>query len=276
MVFQTVALAGVMLVLASRAVALVFGAIAGWLAVVVIAILAMRAATSQQLALPAGTERLDPYQAPELYDALQELIRRAGLNHVPPIFILPSRGGEAMTTGVGDRSLILLSQGVLTGLSLREIRAVLAHEVSHIRDFDLPLFAVMGAMHQITHAVSGILMVLLFLTFPAVLFGGATVPPVVLLYLGIVPMISLVSQLALLRTREFQADLGAVELAGDPRALASALARLEGMHRRGLRVFGPGGTRRSRLAELLRTHPTTEERIRRLKDVAEQPRGARE
>ncbi|MFO8043023.1 MAG: zinc metalloprotease HtpX [Alkalispirochaeta sp.] len=270
MLLQTIALAGVMLVLASRAVAVVFGAPAGWLAVGVIAVLAVRAATSQQLALPAGTERLDPYQAPQLYDTLQDLIHRAGLSRVPPIFILPSRGGEAMTTGVGDRSLILLSQGILTALSLRELRAVLAHEVSHIRNRDLPLFAVMGAMHQITHAVSGMLMVLLFLSFPAILFGGAMVPPVVLLYLGIVPIISLISQLALLRTREFQADLGSMELTQDPWALASALARLEGMHRRGLRMFGPGGTRRSRLAELLRTHPSTEERVRRLQEVAEQ------
>lgn len=180
-----------------------------------------------------------------------------------------------MTTGVGERSLILLSQGVIDSLPLGEIRSVLAHEVSHIKNFDLPLFAVIGAMHQITHAVSGILMMLLFLTFPAVLLGGATVPPVVLLYLGIVPLISLISQLALLRTREFQADLGSVELTREPQALASALTRLEGMHRRGLRVFGPGGTRRSRLAELLRTHPTTEERVRRLQEVAEQTAGNR-
>lgn len=266
-IVQSVVLALVMLVLASRAVSVVLGPVAGWIAVALFGVLALRAATAQQFPFPRGTRRLEWHQAPQLYAELNELVRRAGLERVPPIYILPSYGGEALTAGVGQRSVIVLSHGLLNTLTPRELRAVLAHEVSHIRNHDLPLFAVMAAMHRITHAVSAMLMVLLVVAFPLVLFGAVALPGSALLYLGVVPLISLVAQFALLRTREFQADLGAVELTNDPDALASALGRLERLQRPVLQMLGLAGTRRSRIAELLRTHPSTEERIERLEEL---------
>lgn len=118
---QTVALTVAMVGLAGRAVALILGAAAGWAAVIAIAL----------MALPAGTQRLNWFHAPQFHRTLQDLIHRAGLSRVPPVYVLPSRGGAAMTTGVGKRSMILVSQEVLTVLTQRELTAVLAHEVSH-------------------------------------------------------------------------------------------------------------------------------------------------
>ncbi|MFW5826534.1 MAG: zinc metalloprotease HtpX [Alkalispirochaeta sp.] len=263
---QTILLTVAMVGLAGRAVAVVFGAAAGWAALVAIAAMALHAAISQQIALPAGTRRLDRYSAPELYRVLQSLIERAGLSRVPPVYVLPSRSGAAMTTGVGERSMILVSQGVLSVLSMRELAAVLAHEVSHIRNYDLPLFAVVAGMQRITHAVSGMLMMIVFFAFPLLVANQTVIAPTVVLYLSIVPLISLVAQLALLRTREFQADIGAVELTGDAAALASALHRLEEMQRPMFHIRSYH--RDTGLSRLLRTHPTTEERIRRLAEVA--------
>ncbi|MEX2445051.1 MAG: M48 family metalloprotease [Alkalispirochaeta sp.] len=121
-------------------------------------------------------------------------------------------------------------------------------------------------MQRITHAVSGILMMLVFFAFPLMVANQTVIAPSVVLYLSVVPLISLVAQLALLRTREFQADIGAVELTGDPAALASALRRLEEMQRP---IFNIRSYHRDTgLSRLLRTHPTTEERIRRLGEVA--------
>jgi heat shock protein HtpX len=114
-----------------------------------------------------------------------------------------------------------------------------------------------------TSFFSSVGQVLLFLNLPLILLGGTGFPwGMILLLLG-APTVSLLLQLALSRTREFEADQGAAELTGDPEGLARALDRMEAQQR-GLmqNLFGIG---RSPVgSNLLRTHPPTEERIRRL------------
>ena len=264
---QTTVLLGGMVFLAARAAALVVGPFFGWMLVLVVPFITLYSLSGQQLLLPSGTRRLHPAEAPEVYRILQLLVRRAGLDFVPPVYLLPSGNAEALTTGVGSGVRILLSRGLLSGLTLRELRAVLAHEVSHIRNRDLPLFALAGAMQRITRMTGLILAALVFLLFPLLLAGVPVIPVQALLYITAVPLVTVLVQFALLRTREFQADLGAAELTGDPEALVSALTKLETVRRPFWNLLVLTGGRRSGLGELLRTHPGTEERIRRLREL---------
>lgn len=265
---QTSLLMAGMVFLAARAAAIVLGPFFGWVLVVIAPVITVYSLAGQKLLLPPGTRYLHPAEAPEVYRILRDLIHRAELAFVPPVFVLPSSGTEALTTGVGTGARIILSWGLLNRLPVRELRAVLAHEVSHIRNHDLPLFAMAGAMQRITRVIGAFLTVLVLLFFPLMIAGIPVIPVQALLYMAVAPIVTVIVQFALLRTREFQADLGAAELTGDPEALAFALARLE-QNRAPLWNFRVvTGGRRSFLGELLRTHPGTEERIRRLQELA--------
>lgn len=273
-IVQTVALVAGMVVLAARAAALVVGPVAGWAAVLTFSAIALNAALNQRLRLPAGSRRIEWYDAPDIHRLVAELARDAGLEAAPPLYLVPSRTPVALTTGLGPNAMIVVSRGLLDTLSLRELRAVLAHEVAHIRNRDLPLFAVISAMQQVTRIVGLVLTAFVFLAFPMLLLGVALLPSQALLYLVLVPIVSMLVQMAILRTREFQADLGAVELTDDPEALSSALVRLDRLQRGQWSMTLMGGSARSPLGELLRTHPTTEERVAELERLAPTVRAA--
>ena len=254
---QTAVLAFVMVYLSVRAAQLLVGTVGAWITVAAVAVLAVHSVSTQRLLLPAGTRRLELSDAPELYWELSLLCNRAGLQNVPPVYLIPSRQALAFTTGVGSGAFLVVSRGLVDSLGSPELRAVLAHEVSHIRNHDLPLFALVGAMQRVTRLVAGVLLLLVLVGFPLLMMGLLVIPSRALLYLGVVPLVSLFTQMALLRTREFQADLGAADLTGDPIALARALHIIDSQQR------GLWDLRRP--AQMLRTHPGTGERIERLR-----------
>lgn len=262
---QTAALVLVQIMLAVRAASLVLGPRGALVALGLVAVVALYSLAQQRIMFPAGSRRLSRWEAPELFSIMDELSERAGLAGPPPLVLVPHRSPVALTTGWGERALVVVSEGLLQSLSLRELRAVLAHEIAHMRNHDLPLFALVAAMQRLTHLAAGALSLVLVLGFPLLLMGVILLPPRALLYLALVPILSLLAQQALVRTREFQADLGAAELTGDPDALAWALQRIDRSQRPWWAVLS-GGTaaRRSGLSELLSTHPSTRERIEHL------------
>jgi heat shock protein HtpX len=211
---------------------------------------------------------LTPDQAPELYRLLHQLAARAGLERLPLLFYLPSDVLNAFTTGTPGQAAIGLSDGLLRRMQRRELAAVLAHELMHIVNQDIRMMAFADLTSRVTgfFALAG--QILLLINLPLLLFTEASLPwgPILLLLLA--PTISTMVQLALSRNREYEADRGAAELSGDPLALASALSKMEGPHHRWLeQILLPG----PRIPEpsILRTHPPTEERIRRLQQLAE-------
>lgn len=265
---QTIALVGAQLYLAARAAGLLLGPV-GVIVVIAAAVAStMHALGTQRLMMPAGTRRIPRWEAPDLHAMIADLATRAGVEHLPGVLLVPHDGGIALTTGVGDRTEIVVSTGLLRRLSPREIRAVLAHEMAHIANRDVRLFALAAAMQRITHVVSVALTGLFVVGLPLLLVGAVSMPTNALFYLAAVPIISLTAQFALLRTREFQADLDAIALTADPDALASALGRLD--RRNGLlgMVIPGTGERRGPFGGLLRTHPDTAERIERIREVA--------
>jgi heat shock protein HtpX len=210
-----------------------------------------------------GAQPVHPHQAPRIYAVLAELSQRAGLPAVPTLYYVPSRMLNAFAVGRREASAVAVTDGLLRGLSLREIAGVLAHEISHIRHSDMWVMGLADVVSRVTGALSLAGQFLLLLNLPLLLLGQVTVPWLAVALLIGAPSITALMQLALARNREYDADLGAVALTDDPHALASALRKLE--ERRGgwlERVLLPG--RGVPDPSLLRTHPATEQRIRRL------------
>ncbi len=210
-----------------------------------------------------GARPLSTNEVPALYTILKELCRRAGLKYVPQLYYIPTQIPNAFTTGKKDNAVITVTAGLLNSLSLREITAVLAHEVSHIWHNDLWIMNLSDVISRLTFIFSVTGQFLLLLNLPFILFTSYKIPWLPVLILIFAPTINMLLQLALSRTREFDADLGAAILTGDPEGLAMALEKME-RYQSGIfsRLFFPGY--KDPQPSLLRTHPSTEERIKRL------------
>lgn len=216
-----------------------------------------------------GAKQLFRDEIPTLYHLLLKLAQRAGLETLPAIYYLPSRVMNAFSLGSGRDTAIVVSDGLLRHLNQREINAVLAHEISHIRNHDLIVLALADVISRLTSLMSltGYLLILVYI--PANIITGEPIPWFLLILLMIAPNISALLQLGLSRTREYVADQEAVKLTDDPQGLISALDKIE--HYQGgwlERVFMPN--RRMPDPSLLRTHPLTEERVKRLYELAQQ------
>ena len=210
---------------------------------------------------------LIPHQVPDLYAALQELAQRAGLSRPPVIYYVPTKMLNAFTTGSPDNAAIAITDGLLNTLSMRELNAVIAHEVAHLKNNDLWIMNLSDTINRVTYFFSMFGQFLLFLNLPLWLASGHHVSWVGILVLIFAPTIGALLQLALSRTREFDADLDAALLTGDPEGLASALTKME-RYQGGwvARVLFPGY--RERQPSIIRTHPQTQERIDRLLTIS--------
>lgn len=210
--------------------------------------------------------------APQVHHDLDRLAARAGLPHAPALLWVPTAALTAFAVGNRDRGAIAVSEGLLRSLDRRELRAVLAHEIAHIRAGDVRIMTVSDAVAQLTHhlATAGTLLTILAVPLLAVSWQ----PMLAAVGLTATPTVMTILQRALSRSREHDADLAAVDLTGDPMALAAALATLE-------RQAGPDWERRRHhprrqgVSRLLSTHPPTHERIRRVTALTTPPASAR-
>lgn len=208
---------------------------------------------------------LSAADAPGLHARLAELARRAGLSRVPRPFYVPSRMMNAFAVGEPEDSAIALSDGLLRNLDGRELTGVLAHEISHIRNNDIRVMGLADLVSRVTGILAQFGQVMILLLLPMLLLEGVNLSSLFLtaLILMLAPAATSLLQLALSRVREYDADMSAAELTGDPAGLASALGRIERIQGGWLeRLFLPGN--READPALLRTHPPSDERIRRL------------
>ena len=209
--------------------------------------------------------RLQPGELPALSEIIALLARRAALPVVPNLYYMPTRVMNAFTVGERKHSAIGVTDGLLRALNKRELLGVLAHEVSHVRNNDM---RVMTLADMVSRTASTFQTIALFgLIYKSL--GGASVSWAIILVLLSVPWILQLLQLALSRTREFDADLGAVELTGDAFGLASALQKMERYQKSFFDRLLPG--QRVPDPSLLRSHPNTDERVQRLRDIARAP-----
>ena len=241
--------------------------IAWSLAIIILLVVSSRRLSPRLILYLYRAQPLYPHQAPELYDMLDELAGHAQLQSLPQLYFIPSKIMNAFTIGHGQDTYITLSDGMIHNLDLRELRGVVAHEIAHINHNDIWVMALADVMSRITNlmAITGVFLLVAYL--PVFILAQEPLPWLLLLVLLLSPNLSALLQLALSRSREYNADIEAANLTGDARGLASALAKIE-YYQGGWveRVLFPG--RKLPDPSLLRTHPRTEERIERLMSLS--------
>lgn len=214
-----------------------------------------------------------PRAAGQVGRVLDIISERAGLERRPRLFVIPSTTLNAFATGSTNDASIAVTVGLLRTLSLRELAGVLAHEVSHVRNNDLWVMSLADAMSRFTQALSTLAVILASFNILGMLAGVTFVSWWAILVLYLAPLLSSLLQLGLSRAREYDADLEGALLTGDPEGLVSALAKLErytGRFWEDLLFPMPG--RRVPQPSLLRSHPRTEDRIARLRELAPRPK----
>lgn len=214
---------------------------------------------------------MDARNGLQILRAVGELARRAELPAPPRIYVVPSSTLNAFAVGRPDHAAIAVTEGLLRKLDLRELLGVLAHEISHIRNDDLKVMGLADMMSRVTQVMSWTGLALFFMHLPSIFTGATRIPWLAIALLYLAPAIGSLLQFALSRTREFDADLDGAVLTGDPGGLAAALAKIERYQGRFWEdlVFPSG--RRIPQPSVLRTHPTTEARIERLRAVGRLP-----
>jgi heat shock protein HtpX len=206
------------------------------------------------------------YEASRLVHVVMRLSKKADLPFTPRLYYVPSRVANAFAVGSRKNGAIAITDGLLRAFNFRELQGVVAHEVGHLRNNDVWVMSLADSVTQLVNFVSWVGTILVFMNLPLFLFGGYQVPWLLIIILVSAPTVSALLQLALSRTREFEADLEAVALTRDPLGLVSGLEKLEQLSGGWFEsVFLPG--RRVPEPSLLRTHPSSEERIRRLLEL---------
>ncbi len=218
-------------------------------------------------------QELSEHEAPGLHATVRELAGAAGLP-TPRVFLIPDRQPNAFATGRNPKhGVVAVTEGLLELLDARELRGVLAHELSHVKNRDV-LIATVAAIFA--SAISTVANVLSF----GAMFGAHSdedgpSPLATLAMIIVAPLAALLVQLAISRSREFHADETGASISGDPEALARALLKLHGAARvvptehpqpgaASLFIVNPfEGLHR--MSRWFSTHPSVEERVDRLR-----------
>ena len=221
-----------------------------------------------------NAQEVDEASSPYLYNMVKELAQRAQIP-MPRVYIIDEAQPNAFATGRNpDHAAVAATTGILRMLSARELRGVMAHELSHVKHRDILISTISAT---IAGAISSLAQF-------GMLFGGSrdgerANPIASLIVMILAPIAAMLIQMAISRAREFEADRGGAEVSGDPNALADALAKIDA-YARGIpmqtaeahpetaqmMIMNPlsGGGLRG----LFSTHPATEERIGRLRAMA--------
>jgi heat shock protein HtpX len=218
-------------------------------------------------------------QLPQLYELVERLCRKAGMP-MPKLYVIPSETPNAFATGRNpSHAAVAVTDGIMRLLDWRELEGVIAHELSHVKNRDILIStiaaAVAGLISSLGHAIQW-----------GAMFGGLSRRDdegrggglEMLAWAILAPIMAMVIQLAVSRSREYGADASGAELLGDPEPLADALLKLErgneavpyqygGPATAHLFIVHPFSGTGGAMMNLLSTHPPIEERVRRLREM---------
>ena len=236
---------------------------------------------SDKLALKsANAQVITEADHPEFYNMVRDLSQRAGMP-MPRVAVSPADQPNAFATGRNpNNAVVCATTGLLQSLTRDEVEGVMAHELMHVRNRDILIGSVAAA---VATAISSIAQMAMFAT----MFAGSSDdddrpnPLAILLVSLLAPLAASLIQMAISRSREFEADRSAAELLGSGRSLADALEKIEAIAKRHPMQVAPAQAQayiHNPLAEmharrgsgvdvsrLFSTHPATEERIRLLR-----------
>jgi heat shock protein HtpX len=223
----------------------------------------------------AGAQPVTEKEAPQLYRIVRELAAGSGMP-MPRIYISPEAQPNAFATGRGpNRAVVAVTQGLLRILDEDELRGVLAHEMSHVKNRDILIGSVAAALAM------GITFIARMAMWGAMFGGGGDNRDGgnifgVLAMAILAPIAAMLIQMAISRSREFEADRHGAELLGDGEPLARALEKIDAYARQvpmdvnpaqaTAYIINPLSGRKIEFANMFRTHPPTEERIARLRN----------
>lgn len=209
-----------------------------------------------------------------LYQIVKKLVYRSDLP-MPKVYIIPDGVPNAFATGRNhEHAAVAVTQGLLDLLNEKEIEGVIAHELSHIKHYDILIGTIAATF------AGAIALIANMLQFSAI-FGDSRrgVHPVVMILLAVIlPLAAGIIQMSVSRSREYLADEGAARLTGDAKGLQSALSKLEQYAKRGevhhateqtahMFIINPFTGHQTKFSDLFRTHPTTADRIARLEEL---------
>lgn len=231
---------------------------------------------SEKIALSMSkAQPLDPKKYPQIYDIVEDLAKRMNMP-MPKLYITPDMQANAFATGRGPgHASVAVTQGILKVLDKEELRGVLAHELSHVKNRDVLVATIAAVLAS----------VISFLANMVMFSGGAhndrenaPNPIVTMAAIILVPIAASFIQMAISRQREYGADYTGAKTIGDGKALAKALVAISDTTRRfpkednpamsSLYISAPNGGLGGVLMKLMSTHPPIEERVKRLQHIS--------
>jgi heat shock protein HtpX len=221
-------------------------------------------------------KKVSEQDSPEYFEIVSSLARKANLP-MPAIYIIPDTAMNAFATGRdAEHAAVAVTQGLLQGLNRDEIEGVIAHELSHIRNYDMRLMSTVSIL-------VGMLNILANMFWQSGLMGRSSnredsrVNSIISIILILVtPIVGMLIQLAISRQREFLADASAAEVVGSPHGLISALQKLGSskmplatadVSTAHLYISNPFGDNLI-FTNLFSTHPPMQDRIARLEELS--------
>jgi len=227
--------------------------------------------SDQQVLKHYNAVPVDHNAASGLYNIVLRLTQKAELP-MPALYIIPEQQPNAFATGRNyENAAVAVTQGLLDLMTEEEVEAVIAHELSHIKHYDM-------LIGTVTATIAGAIAMLANF---GMFFGGGRDRPnfiVMIALMFIMPLAASIIQMTVSRNREYMADEGAAKMTGHPEWLQSALAKLDS-YARGtslpeadpqtahMFIINPFTGRDMSMKQLFSTHPTTESRIERLEQL---------
>jgi len=213
---------------------------------------------------------IDENDNPRLFRLVKEVAYEAGIE-MPKVAIVPSNTPNAFATGRNENNAVVAAtQGILQTLNDDELKGVLAHEVGHIQNRDMMVMSIAATL-------AGAITFMARMVWFQMMFSRRRINPIFLVAMVLAPIGAIIIKLAISRKREFGADKKGAEISKNPNALADALEKLDSANKNNpmksknttsSSLFIVNPFKSSGFVKLFSSHPPTEERVKRLRQMA--------